>query len=337
MLTVAIAFAILAAQDAAFQDLRAELAAKIAASGATEVSVSCEQNLRERACVAEVSKGGARDVVVVTRPLTSAASPALTAREPALGIDARPLFAQRAPILDVAPAPDHKRLIVLEPSSLSIREWTAAGGVSDAIDSRPVSTTRAWPRDLRGRLQTTRLPFDVFLPGVTCRADLDPLRLSCTDASTPWPGLANGGVEAARNSFTTPEGRTFVSAAPIVGDGSAQRWLIADQQGALMLLDDRRSPIAKLAGTGSDVAAVRAPCAPGPFVLVSRRAAHDNDVDELRLFRLAAQELVPAASPLRLQGTLTALWSDEGTALAVVRDAAANRYEAFQISVSCAR
>jgi hypothetical protein len=254
-------------------------------------------------------------------------------REPALGLDTRPLLAQRSPILDVAVAPDGARLIVLEPARVSIRRWNPAGDASDVVEQRPVQTGRVWPRDLRGRVDASHLPFDVFLPGVTCRGDLDPLRLSCADESSPWPGLPNNGVEAARNYFTTPEGRPFSSAAPLVA--GQVRWLIADRQGALMLLDEARAPIARLSAAGDDVAVVRAACVAGPFVVVAnrvRREAAEPDVDELRLFRFAG-ELVPSASPLRLPGILTALW--DGTA--VVHDLAADRYEAFQISVSCAR
>ena len=275
-----------------------------------------------------------------------------SSREPALGLDTRPLLAQRSPILDVAMAPDGARLIVLEPGRVSIRRWNPSGDASDIVEQRPVQTGRVWPRDLRGRVDASHLPFDVFLPGVTCRGNLDPLRLSCADESAPWPGLANGGVEAARNYFTTPEGRTFSSAAALPAEASA-RWLIADPQGALLLFDDRRSPIARLPASGDDVAAVRTACVAGPFVIVSNRAprgggettdaADPAEADELRLFRLAARQLVAAASPLRLPGILTALWDRGqgapglGDAIAIVHDVAADRYEALQISVSCAR
>jgi hypothetical protein len=318
------------------------------AAGATSIAVSCAVNVRDRACIAEITKdGGSREVVAATRPLTASAA---AVRPPALALDARPLFAQRTPILDVAATPDGKRLIVLEPSAVALRQWTPAGGVSDVVDSRPVQTARVWPRDLRGRVNAAQIPFDVFLPGVTCRGDVDPLRVSCADETAPWPGLPNGGVEAARNYFTTPEGRTFVSAAAVAGETSA-RWLIADPQGALTLLDEKRSTIAKLAAAGDDVAGVRASCAAGPFVVVSNRVigreADAGDVDELRLYRVAGRELVPSASPLRLPGTLTALWSatsllgsidsPASCAIAVVHDGIADRYEAFHISVSCAR
>lgn len=341
ILFAALACALPAAQTPApaapSDDLRAELASKIAAAGATAASVSCQQNLRERTCVADViTKGGARDVMMVSRPIVVRA-----VREPALGLDARPLFAQRTPILDVATAPDGKRIIVLEPDAVAIRQWTPAGDASDVIDSRAVQTNRARPRDARGRVAAAQLPYDLFLPGVTCRGDLDPLRVSCTDDSAPWPGLANAGVEAARNFFTTPEGRTFVSAAA-VADGRS-RWLVADPQGGLALFDQARSLIGKLPATGDDVAAVRAPCAARSFVVVSNRVAREGgdlaDADELRLFRVAGRELVLSATPLRLPGTLTALWGSETSpsATAVVHDVASDRYEAFQIRVSCAR
>ncbi|HYM25645.1 MAG TPA: hypothetical protein VEU08_20640 [Vicinamibacterales bacterium] len=312
--------------NAAFDDLRAELSSRAAAAGATVMSIDCRQNLRERVCVADVTGTTGRDVMTASRPLAGRLS-----RDPSLGLDARPLFAQRTPILDVAPAPDGKRLIVLQPSGVAIRQWTPSGDVSDVLDSRPLQTTRAWPRDLRGRLVAGRLPFDVFMPGVACRGDLDPLRLSCVDESAPWPGLANAGVEAARNYFTTPEGRPFVNAAAVADAGV--RWLVADPHGALALLDERRALVAKLPSNGDDVASVTSPCAPGSFVVVSNRADDAGEADDLRLFRVVNRELVAAGRALNMPGTITALWNS----IAVVHDGASDRYEAFQISVSCAR
>ncbi|HMD34582.1 MAG TPA: hypothetical protein VKH42_06425 [Vicinamibacterales bacterium] len=261
------------------------------------------------------------------------------AREPSLALDTRPLLAQRTPILDVAIAPDGARLIVLEPDQVSLRRVDAAGDASDVVEQRAVQTARIWPRDLRGRIDASHVPFDVFLPGVTCRGGLDPLRISCADETAPWPGLANSGVEAARNYFTTPEGRPFSSAAPLPA-GAQARWLVADRQGGLLFFDDKRSPVGRPATAGDDVAAAYAACSAGPFVVVSNRVARDAagaadpaDVDELRLFRVAGRELVSSATPLRLPGILTALWD----AVAIVHDVATDRYEAFRISVSCAR
>jgi len=271
--------------------------------------------------------------VLTAAPRAQSSQPA---REPSLALDTRPLLSQRSPILDVAIAPDGARLIVLEPGRVSLRRVNASGDASDIVEQRAVQTARVWPRDLRGRLDASHVPFDVFLPGVTCRGDLDPLRISCADEAAPWPGLANTGVEAARNYFTTPEGLPFSSAAALPA-GAPVRWLVADQPGGLQLFDEKRSPVARPVGAGDDVAAASTACSAGPFVVVSNRVARDVagpvDVDELRLFRVAGRDLVPSASPLRLPGILTALWDS----VAVVHDIAADRYEAFRISVSCAR
>src|SRR5438270_740625 len=94
-------------------------------------------------------------IIVIDLAARSAVSRPLSAsgrREPALALDARPLFAQRTPVLDVASTADGKRLIVLEPSAVAIRQRTPGGDVSDVVESRPVQTARTWPRDLRGRL-----------------------------------------------------------------------------------------------------------------------------------------------------------------------------------------
>ena len=93
------------------------------------------------------------------------------------------------------------------------------------------------------------------------------------------------------------------------------------------------------AGAGDDVASLTAACGGAVLVLVSSPRAEGDRGDMLRLYRVAGRQLIPAASPLELTGTLTALWAAPGatTATAVTRDAATDRYEALQISVACDR
>jgi hypothetical protein len=65
----------------------------------------------------------------------------------------------------------------------------------------------------------------------------------------------------------------------------------------------------------------------------------------LHLARVVGTSLVPEASTIALPGVLTALWSarmpsrpqDDREAVAVVHDMQTGRYEAFHLSLSCAR
>jgi len=175
----------------------------------------------------------------------------------------------------------------------------------------------------------------VFLPGVTCGGTLNPLTLSCTERQRPWPiGIENAGLDAVRNYFATPEGLEFYGAAPLGADAEA-RWLVADRNGALSLLDGSRQLIARVAA-GDEVVALATPCGPETFVVVGARA---GDRDALRLFHVARRRLMSVSSLIPLPGTLTALWAVPGSiaATVVAHDAAGGRYEAFRASITCSR
>lgn len=326
------------ADQAGVRQLQTEMARALTARGVrvtespegasiVRVRVSCLDNLRERACVADIQTGASRQVVAATRPLdTRAARPAI------VSIDVQPLFSQRAPILDAVVAGD--RLVVLDPRSVTRYQRSDAGW--QRIDSQPIATTRVWPRDLRGRVRVDGTRIEVFLPGVICRSASDGTRLTCADERQPWPiGIDNTGVEANRNDFHTPEGLAFFGAAPLGADANA-RWLAAGQTGALLFLDESRRLVATIA-SGDDVVALDAPCA-GPVVLVASSGRSDRP-DTLRLFRVLHRQLVPAAAPVELPGRFTALWAAPGAtvATAVAQDAGAERYDAFQIRLACDR
>ena len=84
------------------------------ADGAAIVTVVCSQNLRDRACAAEIRKAGASQIVTATRPHDAGQS---QPPSPVLALDVRTVFTHRAPILDVALSGD--RLFVLEPAALT--------------------------------------------------------------------------------------------------------------------------------------------------------------------------------------------------------------------------
>jgi hypothetical protein len=291
------------------------------------VRVSCADNLRERACIADIQRGATRQAVAVTRPLDARAE-----RPAMVSLDVQPLFSQRARILDAVVAGD--RLVVLDPAALTRYQRTDAGW--QRVDALPLAVTRVWPRDVRGRVRVDGARLDVFLPGVTCRSGGDGTRLACSDDRQPWPiGIDNTGVEANRNYFYTPEGVAFFGAAALGGDANA-RWLAAGPTGALLFLDENRRSVATIA-SGDDVAALNAPCV-GPVVLVASSGRGDRP-DTLRLFHVLRRQLIPAAAPVELPGRFTALWAAPGASVATVvaQDAGAERYDAFQIRLACDR
>lgn len=300
------------------------------ADGATTVRCSCLDNLRERACVADIGDGSARRVVATTQPRERAEP---STRDPIVALELRPLHAQRDPILDVAVTDGS--LLVLSPTMLTLVPADAKGAAAAPSPSRFITTARVWPRDLRARVRTTAGGLEVFLPGVTCRGTLTPFTLACADEGESWPiGLANAGIAPSRNTFATPEGLSFYEAASL-GD---QRWLVVDQQGVLTFLDSHRRAMAR-GGAADHAVALRASCAPDSYVATTARPSDPESADVVLLSRVSGDKLVPMPSALVLPGTLTALWptADDRAATAIVHNARARRYEAFHLSLSCTR
>jgi len=318
------------------QRLQAEVVRLLAARGiriveageTARVTAECSTNLRERVCAAEIRRGDDRRVVMTTRARDRAED---GAEAPIVAIELRPMYAQRRPMLDVAEAGD--RVLVLTPDSVSLAAADAAGARS--IASRPIQTSRVWPRDVRGRLRVAGSSFEAFLPGVTCRGTVAPFALACADESEPWPlGLANSGIAPSRNAFSTPDGFTFYEAAALGGG----RWLVSGARGALTLVDARGRAAAR-ADAADHVAGFPDSCAGDvPYVVADARTPEPN-ADALRLFRVVGARLVALPSSSTLPGTLTALWGAPagGAATAIVHDVNAGRYEAFHVSLSCAR
>jgi len=292
--------------------------------------VGCGANLRERACVADVRRGDARDTVSAIAPHARPTSAAADAR--VVAIEATPLFRQREAILDVAVLGD--RLFVLDPSALTL--YRRAGDEWQRVDSRAIAPHAPWPRDMRGRVRVAN-GIDAFLPGVTCRAPIEFTSLSCADQREPWPlAIENTGLAGVRNAFQTPEGAPFFSAASL--DAAAEaRAAIVDGTGRVQLIDDARKPVATI-GEADDVASVTASCG-GVYLVASGGPADDKASDTLRVWRIVRQRAAVAGTPMPVAGTVTALWAAEGArvATAVVHDSSGDRYEAFQIRLACDR
>ena len=319
--------------------VQAELIRVLAARGvritdtadATAVNASCSTNLRDRVCVADIGRGEARRVVITSSPRLPGKDPDAA---PIVGIELRSIYTQRTPILDVTPAGD--RLLVLTPDAvLLVADASGANDGGREVASTAIVTARVWPRDLRGRLRVAGQNFEAFLPGVACRGTITPFALVCADDSEPWPiGLDNGGIAPSRNAFSTADGFTFYEAAP-VGSG---RFLLAGERSALTLVEAGRRTAVR-SDPADHIAGFPDACAAdAPYVIADAPAA-DGDGDVLRLFRLADVRLVATGSATTLPGPLTALWSAtlSGPATAIVHDLRAGRYEAFHLTLSCAR
>lgn len=103
------------------------------------------------------------------------------------------------PTASPAPRAATARILVLGLESITLYEEVEvpeAGSKSEkqwrVMQSAPVSRTRPWPSDARGRIIVRSASlFDAYLPGTRCTGGLDPvLSLECHESDDPWPLVA---------------------------------------------------------------------------------------------------------------------------------------------------
>ena len=311
----------------------AEVAGQLAARGVQivgtaadvpSVRVSCFDNLRERACAAEVG-GPTRRTILVTRRHERTTTPPADRFDLAL----RAIVSHEAPILDVAR--DRDDLLALTRGEI-LRYRQRDGGWTQ-VGARAISSSEPWPRDLRGRVRLADSRVDVFLPGMTCAGSVDSLAISCAAQNSAWPLEIEGArLEPARNHFTVSGGPAFYGVARL-GAGAGARWLAATLDRRLTFVDENLQTVPTTI-VADDVVSLAIPCAPSQYVLAS---TPDRD-DALTLFRVVRRQLSPAATVV-LPGELTALWLSRSadTATVITRDRAAGRYVAHELTASCSR
>ena len=248
----------------------------------------------------------------------------------------KPLFAQRAQLLNVALL-DRGGLLALDRSEVARYELAEElSTVQTAPRWRKLESValppRAWPRDLRGHLTRVSGQYNVLLPGTACTVQLGPLRMTCNDARAAWAyGIPNEGLEPGRNYFTTPEGLAAYGGTSL-SDGKGA--LIADRQGKLLQLDENRRPLAEL-GAGDDVIRVPTVCRGRADYYLA--ASHGPDGDVLRAFEIDGGRLVQAAPDFPLPGLFTSLSNVDLKAFVITRLPGGDRYDAFQADISCRR
>ena len=329
------------------------------------VTVVLSESLREFVWTAEIAMGTDQPRVAFASLSRAMAGSAFAAALP-ITLKKTLLFSQEERILDAAlidnvaaagGAPSASaRLLVLDGTRVAAYRQQSGHWELDA--SLPIAVTRAFPRDLRGRLLLRRDHlFDAYLPGTLCRSNATmPLALACAASDDPWPLTADengaGGVRAfyatTRNFFTgvlSPGiGKisnlpSFYSAAALARQGYTL-WAVAAVDGTAHVIDGVTDQAIRGGRWGSDVAALRSGCGAGMQLLVSAEGdarESDHERDSLRAFEIPDREPVPVSAALEFEGTITALWPDaSGTsALVVFRREDTGWYEANRITISC--
>ena len=325
-----------------------------AEQAAVTVQVSLSEDLRSYVWVAEIHQGAnASSVVMVSVPRPSALS--VEPEAAAMVLRKIPLWLQPERILDVAVSDGNPaRMLVLDANGVA--SYRFQEGRWQPEQSLAIVHSRAWPRDLRGRLVLGKDKnkdhlFDAYLPGVYCRGSAGaPPAMTCSYSDDPWPVgtdlfSLNASFTSSRNFFsgvlspavgkltTAP---AFYSAAAVPGE-KATRWLLATVDGQVHLLDGITDQVVEKLGWGSDIAAVHSGCGSGWQVLASGSRENRSDSDVVQAFEVAGREPMAASAPLEVNGAITALWTESGGtgAVAVLHNSETGRYEAFRLTLAC--
>ena len=237
---------------------------------------------------------------------------------------------------------------MLTPEQLGIYRFQDGRWQQD--QTLPITHSRPWPRDIRGRLVLSKEHmFDVYLPGTFCQSTAAvPLSLSCRDSDDPWP-LGNeqvtlSGFFAPRRNFFTgvlvpgigkqTTAPSFYSAAPLPRE-KYTLWLLAAVSGQVHALDGMTDQTVTRLGWGSDIASVRTTCGSGWQVLATQSGSASTE--SVRAYEFPDRDPVPMTQPLEFNGSITALWTESSgsTAIAISRNSEMGGYEAFRLAIAC--
>ncbi len=302
-----------------------------AAATAATIEVTLSDSFQGRLAVAEIRSGDTKTVAMVLRPQGAPSSAAERATPVTLQL--QPLLLREAPILDVLPL--NESLLVLGTDDLVLQQ--AEGSDSPGQAAR-ITHSRPWPRDPRGRVLSDGVSVRVYLPGIQCQGTLRPMALSCADSHEAWPlDGGNAMLVPDRNYFEAEGIRPFYSMVHL-GPAENSGRLIAGIDGKTYLVSPSSGSETAVEGWGNDLAAVRSGCGSGRQILTAL-PGEEGQPDSLRAFEWIDLRVIPSGTPMRVPGLITALWPIAGgtSAVAVVHNTNAGRYEAYRISVACSR
>lgn len=314
-------------------------------TAASDVTLTLSENVHGYLLVAEVKQGTDVRVVMQSFPRTQTASTA-TASNKTVTLRTTLLLSQSQKILDATQLSGlSPYLAVLEPEQVIIYRMSAGSWAPE--QSFPITHSRVWPRDLRGRLvPATDHLFDVYLPGTACAASATaPLQMECRDSDDPWPlGEQRAFFGASRNFFNgvlTPgigkETRVepFYSAAPLKRE-KYTLWTMAGVDGRVRQYDGFNvRTVTAARNWGSDIASINADCS--TFLLATENGDRTG-ADALRVYEVADREPTEASQPAEFPGPITVLWkSDSQSATAVVHNLKTGKYEAYNVTLACNR
>jgi len=314
-------------------------------TAATAVTLTLSENIQGYLWVAQVRQGN--DLRVVMQAIVRAQAPVLSVKSRSVSIHATLLISQRQPILDATHLPGlSPYLAVLEPEQVVI--YRMSSGTWAPEQSFPITHSRIWPRDLRGRLVAANDHlFDVYLPGTFCASSVGaPLRMECRDSDDPWPiGTQRAFYGASRNFFNgvlTPGIGKHTRVEPFYSAAALDRpnyalWTMAGVDGRVRQYDGFNPRIVSSARAwGSSITAIKSECG---SLLVASENSDRTMRDALRAYEVVDREPSEASTPAEFAGPITALWpsADSTFATAIVQNLKTERYEAYNVALACNR
>jgi hypothetical protein len=304
---------------------------KAAGQPAPEVRLTISENVTQFLLVAEIDRGGERQVLLESWPRAPEASSEAPKDKPArVTLEKKLLWEQDLPILDAAQTGG--AMLVLDATRVLLVR-------GEERQSAPISANHPWPRDVRGRLLVSDTAFTAYLPGTVCRGSTQPqLSLACQDSQDPWliAPSALALFASDRNLFQghidiEPGGvhdlPPFYTAAP-AGDG----WIFAAAGGRAQVYTHTWESAGGIDRWGSDIAGIQTPC--GARILATRPTGF-TEPDAIQPYEFIGNAPNPAGPALEFPGPITALWSAGSAATAVSRDFQTGRYAAFSLAPNC--
>lgn len=309
-----------------------ELKAGQPAAPAADVQITISENLTQYLLVAEIQRGGERQVLMESWPRTSSASTA-TKGAGRVMLEKKLLWEQDQPILDAAQTGD--AIVVLDAARVLLVRGSER-------QSAPVSTAHAWPRDLRGRLSVGGAAFTAWLPGTVCRGALQPrLSVECHDSQDPWllaPGALADFASAAnffRGHIDVEPGGVHELPPFYAAAAAGDAWVFAGTDGRARVYSNTWELVGEAGEWGSDLAGIETPCGARVVVTRATQSANLTEPDAIEAYVIAGGEAHPAGGPLEFTGPITALWSAGSSATAVSRDLQTGRYAAYSLAPAC--
>ena len=105
--------------------------------------------------------------------------------------------------------------------------------------------------------------------------------------------------------------------------------------GRAELFDNNFNPLAPMPSWGSDVAGIDGRCGAATQVLATR-AGDATEPDGIQSWAVVDRAASPLTAPILFPGPVTALWTaGSDSAVAVTRNLASGRYEAYLVTLAC--